>query len=89
MLLATLGNSFTLVHHALSLKKTLEDSADLQEFVFVKGVGVFVQPGFSLGKIAQLRCYFDVLARQEEGTVFDSLNQEQIADLLNYQHAWS
>lgn len=67
-----------------SLKKTLEDSADLQELVFVRGVGVFVQPGFSLGKIAQLRCYFDVLARQEEGTVLDSLNQEQIADLLNW-----
>lgn len=57
---------------------------DLPEFVFVKGTGVFAQPGFSISKQQQLRCYFDVLVRQEEGIQLDSLKHKQIAELLNW-----
>lgn len=54
------------------------------ELVFVRGVGVFTKPGFSAGKMAQLRCYYDVLSRQPEESDINVLNDEQIAELLNW-----
>jgi rhamnose utilization protein RhaD (predicted bifunctional aldolase and dehydrogenase) len=57
---------------------------DLPELIFVRGTGVFAETSFSLGKQAQLRCYYDVLTRQAESAVLNSLNSEQIAELLNW-----
>jgi rhamnose utilization protein RhaD (predicted bifunctional aldolase and dehydrogenase) len=67
-----------------SMKRILAISTNLPELMFVKGIGVFVQPGFSVAKNAQLRCYYDVLTRQEAGTILGSLKLEQIAELLNW-----
>ncbi len=67
-----------------TLKKSLEGKAELPELVLVQGVGVFVLAEFNLGKHLQLRCYYDVLTRQEEGAMLNSLKHEQIADLLNW-----
>lgn len=54
------------------------------ELIFVQGVGVFTQPGFGAGKLAQLRCYYDVLSRQPEAGDIKTLDDEQIAELLNW-----
>ena len=54
------------------------------ELIFVRGTGVFVQSEFSLTKQAQLRCYYDVLSRQVRPELINPLNQEQIAELLNW-----
>ncbi len=66
------------------LKESLLSWVVLTDLVFVRGTGVFVHPEFSMAKHAQLRCYYDVLSRQEEGTVLNSLNDNQIANLLNW-----
>jgi rhamnose utilization protein RhaD (predicted bifunctional aldolase and dehydrogenase) len=66
------------------LKKSLASKAELPELVLVQGVGVFVLPEFNQGKRLQLRCYYDVLTRQEEYVTLNSLNNEEIADLLSW-----
>lgn len=66
------------------LKKSLEGKTEFPELVLVRGVGVFVLPEFNQGKYSQLRCYYDVLSRQEEFAALNSLNDSEIADLLNW-----
>jgi rhamnose utilization protein RhaD (predicted bifunctional aldolase and dehydrogenase) len=66
------------------LEKTLHNAVDLPELFFVRGLGVFMQPEFSMAKQVQLRCYHDVLSRQDAHTVLNALNQDQIAALLNW-----
>lgn len=54
------------------------------ELVFILGNGVFVKPTFNAAKSAQLRCYYDVLARQSTSHILNALTNEQIAELLNW-----
>lgn len=54
------------------------------ELAFIQHVGVFSHHGFGLAKQAQLRCYYDVLTRQPEGCNVDSLNDEELSELLNW-----
>ncbi|MDE0784172.1 MAG: class II aldolase/adducin family protein [Planktomarina sp.] len=66
------------------LKKICQKAINCPELAFVRGIGVFVLPEFSIGKHAQLRCYYDVLSRQDEGAMLNSLSEDQIADLLDW-----
>lgn len=54
------------------------------ELIFLAGEGVFVQKSFTKAKQAQLRCYFDVMARQKADSSLTCLTNEQIAELLNW-----
>jgi rhamnose utilization protein RhaD (predicted bifunctional aldolase and dehydrogenase) len=54
------------------------------ELAFVRNTGVFSTPGFSPGKQAQLRCYYDVLARQSPDCVLNSLADHHVAELLDW-----
>ena len=57
---------------------------ELPELVFILGNGVFVKPSFNKAKSAQLRCYYDVLARQDPSSPVEGLTSAQIAELLNW-----
>lgn len=59
-------------------------AAGWPELVFVRGLGVFACPQFGLAKQAQLRCYHDVLARQDGCQALQSLGSAQIAELLDW-----
>lgn len=54
------------------------------DLVFVQGSGVYAKPAFSLAKLAQLRCYCDVLLRQPKQGTVSALSDEQIAELLDW-----
>lgn len=54
------------------------------ELIFIRGIGVFTQPGFNASQMAQLRCYYEVLARQPEGAEVNVLSHDQIAELLDW-----
>lgn len=56
----------------------------LVELVFVAGVGVFARLGFTIAKQVQLRCYYDVLVRLQSDSSIGSLNDTEIAELLNW-----
>jgi rhamnose utilization protein RhaD (predicted bifunctional aldolase and dehydrogenase) len=62
-------------------RKTL---TELPELVFIHGQGVFERPGFNQARQAQLRCYYEVLARQAIDSPLAVLTHEQIAELLNW-----
>lgn len=64
-------------------KETKADSR-YPELIFIQGNGVFVKPTFNQAKLAQLRCYYDVLARQGSYTSIKSLTNLHIAELLNW-----
>jgi rhamnose utilization protein RhaD (predicted bifunctional aldolase and dehydrogenase) len=54
------------------------------ELVFILGSGVFVKSTFNEGKHAQLRCYYDVLARQSKHPFINVLTDTQVSELLNW-----
>jgi rhamnose utilization protein RhaD (predicted bifunctional aldolase and dehydrogenase) len=54
------------------------------EVIFVKGIGVFAQPGFSVAKQLQLRCYYEVLSRLRREDVVNVLSSDAISELLNW-----
>jgi len=53
-------------------------------FIFVTGKGVYENASTTDAHKAQLRCYYDVLVRQERTENITSLNSAQIAELLNW-----
>lgn len=54
------------------------------EIVFCKSVGVFSQGTLNAAKRAQLRCYYDVLARQAPGQELAALSPQAVENLLNW-----
>jgi len=52
--------------------------------IFLKGQSVFAKPGFSSAKQAQLKCDHDVLVRQPQHAHLKALDEQQIAELLNW-----
>ncbi len=67
---------------ALNDKEKL--TQDLPELVFIYGEGVFVKPSFNKAKQVQLRCYYDVMARQNTHAKMNVLTNIQINELLNW-----
>lgn len=67
-----------------SLLEVCVNCEHVPELVFICGLGVFAQPSFGLAKQAQLRCYYDVIFRQKSHKLLNTLNAEQIAELLNW-----
>jgi rhamnose utilization protein RhaD (predicted bifunctional aldolase and dehydrogenase) len=57
----------------------------LPELVFIAGEGVYAQPGFNLAKQFQLLCYHDVMVRQQPGAALQTLSDQQIGALLNWE----
>ena len=55
------------------------------EIIFIRNIGVFAQPTLSLAKLIQLKCYYDVLSRQKNPQIINALNNEQVAELLNWE----
>lgn len=58
--------------------------SDLPELVFIIGEGVFANRSFNKAKQVQLRCYLDVMTRQELHSRMKILSDAQIAELLNW-----
>ncbi len=52
--------------------------------VFVRSVGVFVTSDFGSAHFAQLRCYYEVLRRQQDHAPLKSLSAEEVSVLLNW-----
>ena len=60
------------------------DPAGWPELWFLQEAGVFVRKGLTQAKLVQLRCYYDVLARQPDGQALHSLSPAQIESLLDW-----
>lgn len=54
------------------------------ELIFILGQGVFAKPTFNKAKHAQLRCYYDVIVRQNQNSSIKVLSNAHIAELLNW-----
>jgi len=52
--------------------------------VFIEGVGVYTNGEFGIAKLAQLRCYFDVMVRQQGHGALAALTLQDIGELLNW-----
>lgn len=57
---------------------------NLPELIFIANDGVYATSSFGRAKQVQLRCYYDVLSRQETSTALNTLTHAQIAELLNW-----
>jgi rhamnose utilization protein RhaD (predicted bifunctional aldolase and dehydrogenase) len=54
------------------------------DLIFIENEGVFARNNFSLAKIIQLRCYYDVISRVLNEGELNPLNELEIAKLLNW-----
>jgi len=80
-----LGAQAIRINDLTALHRSLATNADpAPPFVFVKGMGVLENRAVTLAQKAQLTFYLDVMRRQPLGQRLDSLNYEQIANLLNW-----
>lgn len=57
---------------------------DAARLAFIAGVGVYAEPDFGAARTAQLRCYYEVLARQPSGAPLTVLTTPQLAELLDW-----
>lgn len=57
---------------------------DAPELIFIRGHGVFSRNDLSIAKKAQLKCYYDVLIRNPVNTTLNRLDDQQIAELLDW-----
>jgi rhamnose utilization protein RhaD (predicted bifunctional aldolase and dehydrogenase) len=60
------------------------DAEELPAFVFVKGAGTWQHEVVSVGQLAQLKCYQQVLDRLDDTSQINPLSDRQIRDLLNW-----
>jgi rhamnose utilization protein RhaD (predicted bifunctional aldolase and dehydrogenase) len=60
-------------------------NAQLPELVFIRGSGAFVRNTFHSAKTVQLRCYYEVLIRQERDSAVSSLTPSDVADLISWE----
>ncbi|WP_152801164.1 class II aldolase/adducin family protein [Rugamonas rivuli] len=61
--------------------QTMGDEARL---AIIAGVGVYVAGDFGAARTAQLRCYYDILARQPSDAPLTTLTPPQLAELLDW-----
>ncbi|MDR6676680.1 class II aldolase/adducin family protein [Pseudomonas oryzihabitans] len=64
--------------------KETDQSQFYPELFFIYGEGVYSALPFTKAKLVQLRCYYDVLVRQAAEIELAVLNQNHIAELLNW-----
>ena len=76
-----LGNR---AHYYDSLEILIKDLDFLPELIFIKNRGVFTKSKMSLAKLVQLKCYYDVITRQNDKVEFNLLSNHDIMDLLDW-----
>ena len=78
-----LGGEAVIVCDASELFDLVNSSVS-PNFIFVNGKGVYENPQITNAHRVQLRCYYDVLARQLSSEKLASLSVLQIAELLDW-----
>ena len=54
------------------------------ELIFIKNDGVYVKESFNHAKVLQLKCYYQVLIRQEDRSNLRALSDLEVKDLLGW-----
>jgi rhamnose utilization protein RhaD (predicted bifunctional aldolase and dehydrogenase) len=67
--------------HFLSIHS---NSQETPELIFIQDGGVFIKPHFNQAKLAQLRCYYDVISRVENEEILKCLTSKEVDELLNW-----
>tara|TARA_Y100001935_G_scaffold45903_1_gene37716 strand:+ start:2954 stop:4024 length:1071 start_codon:yes stop_codon:yes gene_type:complete len=57
---------------------------DIPELLFIKKKGIYSKNKISKAKLVQLKCYYDVLKRQENSIELSCLSKDEIYDILNW-----
>ncbi|MCX7176513.1 MAG: class II aldolase/adducin family protein [Proteobacteria bacterium] len=52
--------------------------------VFVRGLGVFVPPGFATTRLVMLRCYYEVLSRKTDIAAIRTLGAAEVGELVDW-----
>ena len=78
-----LGEKATVINNAYELS-ALEINNYRPHFIFIPGVGVYENVSEPEAHKAQLRCYYDVLARQSPFEKLTTLTIAQISEILNW-----
>lgn len=79
-----LGPKATIINEYYHLNDLKIALAANPPFVFCINNGVYESSSVTLAQKAQLRCYYDVLVRQDHSEKLTSLDNDQISNLLNW-----
>ena len=79
-----LGGVPFMFNSLIDFSNCMKEKEITNQFVFVKGVGVFCNAEFSSTQQVQLRCYYDVLSRVEKNELLVSLKQQEIKHLVDW-----
>jgi rhamnose utilization protein RhaD (predicted bifunctional aldolase and dehydrogenase) len=79
-----LGPSAAQYQNAEDFLASCPDRSQWPDILFLKGKGVFVRQALTDAKLAQLRCYYDVITRQDAQEQLMPLSPQQVAELLNW-----
>lgn len=78
-----LGENAFVVSDASDLS-ILANTSIKPSFVFVHGKGVYENASTTDAQKAQLRCYYEVIIRQERSEDITSLTSDQVEELINW-----
>lgn len=79
-----MGARAVTVNDEAELPSSLARVTPTPDVIFIRGKGVFTRPTLNTGKQAQVRCYYDVIARQDADARLSSLSEDDICGLLNW-----
>jgi rhamnose utilization protein RhaD (predicted bifunctional aldolase and dehydrogenase) len=65
-------------------KKEIESLEVHPQIVFIRECGVYTNQTLSKAMLEQLRCYLNVIERQQPGVILSNLSLPQISELLNW-----
>ena len=73
-----------LIGRSPSIHKKIESFKGKSEIIFIENTGVYSKDRISNACREQLSCYYEILARQEEGEELNVLTPAQVEDLLDW-----
>lgn len=65
--------------------KKIDSPSNSSDIIFVKKEGVFIRSDISNAKIVQLRCYWEVLSRQNSNSRLMNLTHTEVIELLGWE----
>ncbi len=79
-----LGKDAAILRHVDEIGACIGPGGDQPPFIFFIGVGVFARANCTAAMHAQLRCYLDLLQRQDDSDKLHSLTDEEADKLINW-----
>ena len=70
--------------HVYDSWNSFKETSNNPELIFIRNHGIYAKKDFNKTKAIQLRSYFDIIIRVNEADLLDTLEHDEISNLLNW-----